>query len=197
VAEREPTPGGVVASPFPRLVRLRVRIPLRSDEWTIWPAQPETKRDFVVGFPLELHPFAWDYLHIASDGASVRIEPHYRESSFDMFRVDTRGHVTCHALGGLFPFTLGRQPELLEGLRVTVLGLPRLVAPSNPAAAITLQSLAERLAAILLELRKVPEEELHRELDLHVQRHRATVGGRLAHALWRRKLPRAARARSS
>jgi len=197
MAEPEPTPSGVEASPFPSLARLRVRIPLASDEWTIWPAPPETARDFVVGFPLELHPFAWDYLHIASGGASIRIEPHYRDSSFDMFRVDTRGHVTCHALGGLFPFTLGRQPELLEGLRVTIRALSPLVAPSNPAAAITLETLAERLAAILLELRKVPEEELRRELDLHVQRQRATTRGRLAHRFWQRKLPRAARMRSS
>jgi hypothetical protein len=195
MAEREPTPGGVEASRFPCLARLRVRIPLVSNEWTIWPGPPETARDFVIGFPLELHPFAWDYLRIASDGESIRVEPHYRDSSFDMFRVDTRGHVTCHALGGLFPFTLGRQPELLDGLRVTVQALPDLV--SDPGAAKTLRELADRLAAIILELRKMPAEVLRLELEEHWRRERATPRGRLAHRFWQAKRARAEQAGSS
>jgi hypothetical protein len=187
--------GAVTPLPFPPLDSLKVRLPIASKDWTIWPGPPETREGFVIGFPLELHPFAWDYVRISCDGRSVELEPHYRESSFDTFWVDGRGHVTCHALGGLFPFTLGRQPELLDGLRVTVQALPDLV--SDPGAAKTLRELADRLAAIILALRKMPAEVLRLELEEHWRRERATPRGRLAHRFWQAKRARAEQARSS
>jgi hypothetical protein len=183
----------VTPLPFPPLDSLKVRLPIASKEWTIWPGPPESREGFVIGFPLELHPFAWDYVRISCDGRSVELEPHYRESSFDTFWVDGRGHVTCHALGGLFPFTLGRQPDLLDGLRVTLKALPPLVAPRHPQAAEAIAEIAERLGAIVLELRKIPEEQLLREVEEARARARTTWRGRRAEAFWLAKRERSRR----
>jgi len=185
--------GAVTPLPFPPLDSLKVRLPIASKEWTIWPGPPESREGFVIGFPLELHPFAWDYVRISCDGRSVELEPHYRESSFDTFWVDGRGHVTCHALGGLFPFTLGRQPDLLDGLRVTLKALPPLVAPRHPQAAEAIAEIAERLGAIVLELRKIPEEQLLREVEEARARARTTWRGRRAEAFWLAKRERSRR----
>lgn len=181
---------------FPELHSLKVRVPLESKDWTIWPGPPAGWRDFVVGFPLELHPFAWDYIRLRSDRARVELQPHYSESSFDTFWVDTSGHVTCHALGGLFPFTLGRQPELLDGLRTTLEALPPLVEPSDPAAAKTIAEIAARLGQIARIMRQVPEAQLRSELEDEWQRGRASARGRAAEAFWLAKRERSRRRRS-
>lgn len=188
-------PAPVVTPSFPRLDALSVRIPIDSKDWTIWPGPPATMREFVIGFPLELRPFAWDYVRLSSNGLRLEVQPHYRESTFDTFRVDTRGHVTCHALAGLFPFTLGRQPELLEGLGVTLQAVPPLVARRDERAARTIGEIAERLAATALELREIPEKELQHEIEEARGRARETMRGRRAEAFWLAKLARHQRRR--
>ena len=123
------------------------------------------------------------------------MKPHYLESSFDTFWVDTRGHVTCHALGGLFPFTLGRQPELLAGLCKTLKAVASQLAPSDPVAARTIEGIAEQLGALGIELGKVPPEDLRRELEEAWKRARATRRGRAAEAFWLAKRERSRRRR--
>ena len=191
-ADRREAPG-VSPTPFPLLAALRIQIPIASKEWTIWPAPPETRQEYVIGFPLELRPFAWNYVRLSSDGLRIELQPHYRESTFDTFWVDGRGHVTCHAMAGVFPFTLGRQPELLQGLSVTLKAMPALVATRDQSAAHTIGVIADRVGAIALELQQHPEADLRREIDDARTRARATWRGRQAENFWLAKLERSRR----
>lgn len=118
--------------PFPKLDSIRIRMPLVGEEMVIWPGPKETYWDWVVGFPLEFHPFAWDYLMISCDQIQVEIQPHYVESTWDTFWANESGYVTAHALGGLFPFTLGEQVDLLKGVVATLAALPALIVDDNP-----------------------------------------------------------------
>ncbi len=127
------TEGGPVTAPiFPSFDRIRIRMPLVADEKTIWPGPKETTWDWIQGFPLELHPFAWDYLWINCDGYEVEIEPHYLDSTWDNFWTQGNGHVRATALRGLFPVTLGKQVDLLKGIVATLEALPPLIADRNP-----------------------------------------------------------------
>jgi len=183
---RSATPAAVATTaPFPPLDMLRIGLSIRSDEYTIWPGPPETYGDYIIGFPLELHPFAWDYLRIGSDAKKVTVQPHYRESSWDTFWIDLTGHVTCHALGGLFPWTLGKQPELVEGLRTTIAVLPAKV--DDPAAAKALEEIAAILEAIELDLRSLPVDLLEEHNEAAREVHRQTARGRAAERFWERK----------
>ncbi len=116
---------------FPTIDWIRIQMPIIADEKTIWPRPKETTREWVIGFPFELHPFAWDYLWICCDGYSVQIEPHYLDSTWDTFWTNGSGHVTADALRGLFPFTLGKQVDLLEGIVATLDALPPLIVNKN------------------------------------------------------------------
>jgi hypothetical protein len=131
----------VVPPIFPTFDWIRVRIPITSEDMTIWPGPKETTWEWIIGFPLELHPFAWDHLWISCDGYEVEIEPHYSESTWDSFWTNGSGHVRADAFGGLFPFTLGKQVDLLEGIVSTLEALPPLVADHNPDDATKIQQI--------------------------------------------------------
>ncbi len=197
-----PSPAaGTETTPFPQVDSIRIRIPLGSDDWTIFPDPPETRRAWAIGFPLELHPFAWDYLRFSSKPKQVEIQPHYEWSSFDTFWIATSGQVTCHALGGAFPFTLGRQPELLDGLRRTIVALPPLIESHHPETAKRISAVADILSGLHLQLQQIPRDQLVREAAVLQEQQRASLRGRLSHALWKQKLPKpahaAARARAA
>ena len=130
---------------FPPVDWIRIRMPLVAEKMTIWPGPKETDWDWVVGFPLELHPFAWDYLRISCDGDRVEIEPHYTESTWDTFWTNETGHVTAQAYGGLFPFTLGDQVDLLEGIVATLAVLPALIVDDHPNDAARIQQIHDIL----------------------------------------------------
>jgi hypothetical protein len=132
---------------FPEVDSIRIRMPLIGEEMTIWPGPKETYWDWVVGFPLEIHPFAWDYLLISCDGNEVEIQPHYLESTWDTFWTNESGHVTAHALGGLFPYTLGEQVDLLEGIVATLAVLPALIVDDDPVGADKIQQIHDILVA--------------------------------------------------
>jgi hypothetical protein len=95
-------------------------MPIQGQDMTLWPEKRESWWERALGSPFELRFFARDFLTISCDGCRVEIQPHYFESTFDTFWVDTRGVVRAQALGGLFPFTLGKQKKLLRGLVVTL-----------------------------------------------------------------------------
>lgn len=125
-------PDRVIPPTFPTFEWIRIQMPIVAGEKTIWPGPKETRWDWVKGFPLELHPFAWDYLRICCDGYQVQIEPHYLESTWDTFWTNSSGHVKADALRGLFPFTLGRQVDLLKGIVATLEALPPLIEGHSP-----------------------------------------------------------------
>ena len=108
---------------FPSFERLRVQFPLRSGQWTIWPDEPQNQGQWFIGHPLELRPMRWDFLDVACDGDRLEIKPHYLKSTWDTFWTGEDGCVEVQALGGLFPVTLGRQPELIAGIREVILAL--------------------------------------------------------------------------
>ena len=136
------TPNAPVVPPiFPTFDWIRVRIPIVGEEMTIWPGPKETNWEWIIGFPFELHPFAWDQLWISCDGYEVGIEPHYSESTWDSFWTNGSGHVRADALGGLFPFTLGKQVDLLKGIVSTLEALPPLVVDRNPDDATKIQQI--------------------------------------------------------
>lgn len=116
---------------FPAFDWIRIQMPIVANEKTIWPGPKESFWQWVQGFPFELHPFAWDYMWIRCDGYEVQIEPHYLDSTWDTFWTNGSGHVRADALRGLFPFTLGKQVELLAGIVATLEALPPLIAKRN------------------------------------------------------------------
>ena len=122
-------------------------MPLIGDEMTIWPGPKETYWDWVAGFPLEIHPFAWDYLRIRCEENQVENQPHYLESTWDTFWTNESGHVTAQAMGGLFPYTLGEQVDLLEGIVATLAVLPALIVDENPGDADRIQNIHDILVA--------------------------------------------------
>ncbi len=137
-----PAEGDPVVPPiFDELDSIRVEMPIVGEEMTIWPGPKATTWEWILGFPLELHPFAWDYLLISCDGYQVEIQPHYSESTWDTFWTNGSGYVTAHAMGGLFPFTLGEQVDLLEGMVTTLAALPALIVDDNPDAATRIQQI--------------------------------------------------------
>jgi hypothetical protein len=107
-------------------------MPIVGDEMTIWPGPKATTWEWILGFPLELHPFAWDFLRVRCNGYQVEIQPHYSESTWDTFWTNGSGHVTAQAMGGLFPYTLGDQVDLLRGIVATLAALPALIAGDSP-----------------------------------------------------------------
>jgi len=117
---------------MPIFESVRVRMPIVGDDMTIWPEPKETFWDWVAGFPFEIHPFAWDYLWISCDGHQVEIKPHYLASTWDTFWTDGQGYVTANALGGLFPFMLGKEVDLLKGIVSTLEALPPLLVDTTP-----------------------------------------------------------------
>ena len=128
-----PNESATLTSPiFPTFDWIRIRMPIVAYEKTIWPSPKETRLDWIKGFPYEFHPFAWDYLWIRCDGHRVQIEPHYLDSTWDTFWTNGSGHVKADALRGLFPFTLGKQVDLLKGIVATLEALPPLIADRNP-----------------------------------------------------------------
>jgi hypothetical protein len=133
--------GPVIPPIFPTFQWIRIQMPIVAGEKTIWPGPKETRWEWVKGFPLELHPFAWDYLWICCDGYQVQIEPHYLESTWDTFWTNGSGHVKADALRGLFPFTLGKQVDLLKGIVATLEALPPLIANRSPDDATKIQQI--------------------------------------------------------
>lgn len=126
---------------FPSFDWIRIKMPIVANEKTIWPGPKETYWQWVEGFPFELHPFAWDYLWIRCDGYEVQIEPHYLDSTWDTFWTNGSGHVRADALRGLFPFTLGKQVDLLKGIVATLEALPPLLADRDPDDATKIQQI--------------------------------------------------------
>jgi hypothetical protein len=126
---------------FPTFGRIRIQMPIVSGEMTIWPSPSESRWQWVKGYPYELHPFAWDMLWIRCDGYRVQIEPHYAKSTWDTFWTDGNGYVKADALRGLFPFTLGKEVNLLKGIVATLEALPPLIADRNPDDATKIQQI--------------------------------------------------------
>ena len=132
-------------TPFPKFAPVRLQTPIVSNEMTIWPGPKETKWQWVVGFPYELHPFAWDYMWLSSDGESIRIKPHYRYSTWDTFWTRPDGHVKAVGLGGLFPFTLGKEVNLLRGIVATLEAAGPKVAEFDPDAGTKIEQIHQIL----------------------------------------------------
>jgi hypothetical protein len=109
------SPGAPLAA-FPSFDPFSLRFPIRAADWTIWPDDPQTWAEWVLGHPLELNPCTYDYLLAACDGQRLRLEPHYELSTWDTFFIDLKGVVEVTAFRGAFQETLGSQPRLLEGV---------------------------------------------------------------------------------
>jgi hypothetical protein len=162
---------------FPKIAPLRVRIPISHGQMTVWPGPAATRLDWLAGFPFELRPMAWDYLWISSDGVRLEIKPHYFFSTWDTFWTEPNGQVTAQALGGLFPFTLGKEAELLRGIVSVLEVLPDRVSAENPES-------SDKLREIFHQLREQEEPD-----PLEGPRPRlGRVRSRGADALWKWKL---------
>ena len=162
---------------FPSVPPIRVRMPISHGKMTVWPGPPETVWDWLAGFPFELHPFAWDYLWVSCDGARLEIRPHYLFSTWDTFWTEPSGRVTAQALGGLFPFTLGKEAELLRGIVSVLEVLPDLVKDEHPAA-----------SGDLREIYGTLREQEEPDPLLGPRPAIGRLRGRAANTLWRWKL---------
>jgi hypothetical protein len=163
--------------PFPKFERVKVVMPIDGDKLTLWPQKREKWWEKLLGFPFELRPLAKDYLWISCNGEHVQIEPHYLESTFDTFWVDVRGVVKAQALWGLFPFTLGKQKQLLMGVVATLAAVPKRLKKKDEALAPTIECIQRYLAS--LRERAVPETQ-----PLPMSKLRTTASARV----WEAKL---------
>lgn len=166
----------VNSTSFPPFEPLRIRLPLAGADLTIWPGPKQSRWEWALGFPLELRPFAWDYMWISCTTDRVEIQPHYLESTWDTFWTDLDGSVTAHALGGLFPFTLGNEVDLLKGIVATLDALPAHIRDHAPETADKIK----KIHAILAPKEAPPVPLVRPEMT----RLRRTA----SEAVWRRKL---------
>jgi len=179
-----PAESAPVISPiFPTVDWIRVRMPIVGDEMTIWPGPKETTWEWILGFPLELHPFAWDFLRVSCDGYRVEIQPHYSESTWDTFWTNGSGHVTAQAMGGLFPYTLGNQVDLRRGIVTTLAALPALIAGDSPDDATKIQQIHGILET----------QESSSEIGSDPAEDMSFLRRSASNIVWRRKLRRIAR----
>jgi len=176
----------MTASDFPSFERVRARIPLRSGDWTIWPDDPQSTSQWAVGHPLELRPWRWDFVHVSCDGERLEIQPHYLKSTWDTFWTDPDGCVEVQALGGLFPITLGRQPNLIRGIRSVLEVLPEYVAPAHPEAAEKIEWIAKLLCGLECGVCVLSIDE--RGPRIPVRPDRPSVRARAAERVWRLKM---------
>ena len=128
-------------APYPALAALRVDVPFVLDDWAIVPAGqghpvPPPGLNLVA---------SGEYFILSSDGQEVCLEPHYLIGAWDDFYVDAAGHVRVIALGGVFPFTLGKQAKLLAGVVALVRAAVDWARVAAPGAADTIQEIARRL----------------------------------------------------
>lgn len=131
---------------FPIFDRFRLDLPIRSEDWTIWPDRRQSRSEWVVGHPLEFRPFTWDYLHASCQPTELRLEPHYDKSTWDCFYAGVDGEVRVTAFGGLWQTTLGSQPRLREGIAAVVDALAHAV--SDPALRAKLEQVRTILGGI-------------------------------------------------
>lgn len=171
---------------FPSFARVRVKIPLRSGDWTIWPDTLQNQKEWFIGHPLELRPMRWDFLHVACDGQRVEIQPHYTLSTWDTFWTDQEGCVEVQALGGLFPITLGRQPELIKGIRSVLEKLPELLTATHPDTAGKIEWIHQLLFGLECRICTLPVEERGPQVPRGSAR--ASVRATLSRGVWRAKM---------
>jgi uncharacterized protein YbdZ (MbtH family) len=171
------------ANSFDSFVETRIVLPIEAANYAIWPEAEQTTAEWVLGHPLELRPFCLDYLDISCSLQQLKIQPHYDKSTWDTFVVDPTGRVEATAFGGAFPFTLGRQPDLLAGIVAVLKALPPLI--SDPQTAQKIDRLARYLDQIAVALRSrggmVPNV-------FHPSQRPSKLGQRIAWHFWRWKL---------
>jgi len=171
---------------FPSFEPVRVRIPLRSGDWTIWPDEPQTSSQWLLGHPLELSPMRWDFVAVGCDGERLEIQPHYLKSTWDTFWTDAEGCVEVHALGGLFPVTLGRQPDLLRGIRSVLAVLPEYLDPEHPEVARNIEWIERLLFGLECRICTLSLEE--RGPQLVRPEGRTRVRSAVSERIWRLKM---------
>jgi len=176
----------MAASGFPSFERVRVQIPLRSGDWTIWPDKLQTRSQWLIGHPLELRPARWDYVRVGCDGERLEIKPHYLKSTWDTFWTDPEGCVEVQALGGLFPITLGRQPKLIRGIRSVLEVLPKYVAPEHPEAARKIAWIERLLFGLECRVCTLPIDV--RGPRVPVRPDQPSIRSRAAERVWRMKM---------
>jgi hypothetical protein len=179
----------MTAIEFPRFERVRVRIPLRSGDWTIWPDVPQTRRQWFLGHPFEISPMRWDFLEVASDGSRLELKPHYVKSTWDTFWTDEEGCVEVQALGGLFPITLGRQPELIRGIRSVLEKLPDYVKPEHPDVAGKIAWIEQLLFGAECRVCVLSIEDRGPQIPRAPER--ASMRSRMSSGVWRAKMGKA------
>ena len=161
----------------------RIVLPIEAAKYAIWPEAEQTTGEWALGHPLELRPFCWDYLDISCSPQQLKIQPHYDKSTWDTFVVDPTGSVEANAFGGAFPFTLGRQPDLLAGIVSVLTALPPLISDTQTAQKI--ERLAQYLGQISVVLKSrggmVPNV-------FHPTQKPSKLGQRIAWHFWRWKL---------
>jgi hypothetical protein len=184
------------AAPLPRFRRVRIRTPIQSADWTIWPDVRQGFWEWVLGHPFELAPFRHDFLDVSCDGR-VKIKPHYDKSTWDTFWVDRTGQVEVEAFGGLFPVTLGAQPRLLEGILTMLAMLPGQVPSARPAVARNIEDAIKLLIEAKTALESAPPAPWPPILECSPGQSRLRAA--CARRLWRWKLrkPRHERAAMS
>jgi hypothetical protein len=186
-SSRSTSTSAVLPPSFPDFDWIRIRTPIVANEMTIWPAPKETYLEWAEGFPFELHFFAWDYLWIRCDGYEVEIKPHYLDSTWDTFWTGGTGYVRASALGGLFPWTLGKEVDLLKGIVSTLEALPPLIAATRPDDATKI----EHIHGIL------KTREFRTAIGPDQSQGLSSLRRYAADRIWRRKVKRLLRSRST
>jgi hypothetical protein len=142
-------PAGAFVETFPEFDEFRLELPLRGRDYAIWPDERQTHAQWVIGHPLELRPCRWDFLDMSCKRHELTIKPHYDKSTWDTFWIDTGGSVRANGLGRLFPWTMGQQAKLLNGV-ISVLGeVAKAIRTRDPELAATVDRVAEILAGVV------------------------------------------------
>jgi len=99
---------------YPTFAPVRVDMPIDLRGWAVFAGggnQTNTR-----GLLLEGRPGVADYAIIWATGVEVHVQPHYTFSTWDEFWADPIARIRATGFGGLFPFTLGHQTSLRDGV---------------------------------------------------------------------------------
>ena len=99
---------------YPTFAPVRVDMPIDLRGWAVFAGRANQTN--ATGLLFEGRPGVADYVIIWSTGIEVHLQPHYTFSTWDEFWADPIARIRATGFGGLFPFTLGPQKSLRDGV---------------------------------------------------------------------------------
>ena len=128
-------------TPYPSIQRLRIDLPIDLRGWNAFTGLGSGGTRVIR----EGVPGVADHLLLWSTGTEVHVRPHYTLATWDDLWADATAHIHASGFGGLFPFDLGAQRALREGMLGLLEQAIAAVARRNPVTAALVRQCADTI----------------------------------------------------